>query len=177
MREVAVCRDGGRGSVARGVGQLARGVAAEVPGGKQPGGARRHPLISADVAGRIQLRRPGQDLGVGLQPDEYEDALDLYGQLLAGLQIRQPYTRDGRLTQDLCRLAPWPYLDSRVPAEAFDGGRRRAQLSLARDDDDLGRVLGDDERLVGGRVPAAGDEHPASGEQRPVAAAAVGDPR
>src|SRR5207247_2899038 len=56
---------------------LARQLTADVPGGEQTGNGRHHAIVGDEVAAQVVLRVPLDEVRVGLEPDEDEDAAHL----------------------------------------------------------------------------------------------------
>src|SRR5205809_4310600 len=177
--EEALRVDRGHAARAGGGHRLAVARVLHVAAGEDAGEARlRRARPGHDVAALVHLELACEELRVGLVADGDEEALGLERAALVGACVLDHHAGDPavlRLAQDLAHHHVPPELDLRVPPGAVLHDLGGAQLVAAVEHAHARGVLGQEVRLLHGRVAAAHHHHVLLLEEEAVAGGAGRD--
>ncbi|VXB98138.1 hypothetical protein CITRIK5_70408 [Citricoccus sp. K5] len=156
VRKVMLDVLGGDASAAGGGDGLTIGRVGDIPGSEDAGkrGARAG-VVDPDRAVGIELDLVLDEIGPGIRSDGHEQAGDVQGGLLAGLQVAQVQGLELLLAVEARDLGVPDELDLLVGQGPIGHGLRGTQVITAVDHRDLGRELGEEQGLLHGGVAPA----------------------
>ena len=151
----------------------------DVAGGEHAGAVRaRGGALREHVAVLVEIDLAAHQGRLRLVSDRHERAAGGHDALLARLDVGQRGASEGAVLagHELAHRVWRQELDVRLLARALEHDLRGAELLAAVHERDLGGELGQEDRLLHRRVPAADHDRLAVAEERGVAGGAVADP-